>query len=67
MHHQVLQGIDPQLDLEQIFAHWPAIVQGLAEPPRQRIPQIARLSRVHTEQVNAYGASLRTYRSLGIG
>jgi hypothetical protein len=43
MHHQVLQGVDPQLDLEQIFAHWPAIVEGLAEPPRQRIPQIPRL------------------------
>ena len=43
MHHQVLHTIDPRVSLEQTFAHWSAISQGLADPPRERIPQLARI------------------------
>ena len=43
MHRQVLSGIDPGLPLKQVLEHWPLIREGLAEPPRKRVPQVLRL------------------------
>jgi hypothetical protein len=43
MHHQIKRWIDPHLDLPQVIRHWPEIRDGLAEPTRQRLTQIARI------------------------
>jgi len=42
MHHQVTRWIDPELNLPQVIEHWPSIREGLAEPTRKRMTQIAR-------------------------
>ena len=42
MHHQVRAWINPPLDVQSVLDRWPEIVNGLAEPIRQRRLQIER-------------------------
>lgn len=43
MHHQVNRWIDPYLNLPQVIRDWPEIRDGLAEPTRKRLAQVAKI------------------------
>ena len=42
MLNQLARAIEPQLPLDQVIAEWNQISRSLAEPPRQRMLQIAK-------------------------